>query len=154
MVKEVYQTDHYNYFTNVTFADPDPLEPNNWLIPGGCIETPPPTFNPATHKAKWTGIEWTLEEIPVPPPEPEPEQPDPNAVPQYVTPLQARKALTAQGLRTQVEEYIATQPLEVKDAWEYATQFYRKDGILVNAGSNLGMTEEEIDNLFRLAGGF
>jgi len=154
MVKEVYQTDHSNYFVNVAFADPDPLQPNHWLIPGGCIETHPPSFDSTTHKARWTGTEWALEEIPVPPPEPEPEQPDPNAVPQYVTPLQARKALTAQGLRTQVEEYIATQSLEVKDAWEYATQFYRKDGILVNAGSNLGMTEEEIDNLFRLAGGF
>lgn len=79
MAKEVYQLDHSHFFIYVIGADPDPLEPDHWLIPRGCVETPPPSFDPLTHKAKWTGMEWTLEDIP---PEPEQPTPNPNAVPQ------------------------------------------------------------------------
>ncbi|MFJ4115886.1 hypothetical protein ACIPV9_05585 [Pseudomonas psychrophila] len=40
--KIVYQTDHLGIYTGKTVADRSPLEPDVWLIPGGCVEVAPP----------------------------------------------------------------------------------------------------------------
>ena len=57
--KTVYQTDHQGMYTGETFADPCPLEPDVWLIPGGCVEIAPPTI-PAHKAARWNGSAWAL----------------------------------------------------------------------------------------------
>ncbi|MES2869600.1 MAG: phage tail protein [Pseudomonadota bacterium] len=57
--KVVYQTDHLGIYTGKTVADRSPLEPDAWLIPGGCVEVAPPTI--AVHQAaRWNGKEWKL----------------------------------------------------------------------------------------------
>ena len=67
----VYQTDLNGVYVGITTADQDPLDSNNWLIPAGCVETAPPTI---THSqlAKWEGIKWVVENIPVVESDPEP----------------------------------------------------------------------------------
>ena len=72
-MKQVSQLDQNGYFVGVTTADPSPLEPDVYLIPGGCIDEPAPTI-PEGQRAKWDG-QWVLEDIPKPEPEPEPESP-------------------------------------------------------------------------------
>ncbi len=44
MAKFACQLDHDGRYFGQTYADPDPLTPNAWLIPGGCIDTIPPTI--------------------------------------------------------------------------------------------------------------
>lgn len=57
--KTVYQTDALGIFTGTTTADPSPLEPDVWLIPGGCVEVAPPT--PGEHQVpRWDGQRWQL----------------------------------------------------------------------------------------------
>lgn len=58
-IKTVYQTDHLGIFTGTTVADRSPLEPDVWLIPGGCVEIPPPAI-PALKAARWLGKKWQL----------------------------------------------------------------------------------------------
>ena len=70
-MKQVSQLDQNGYFVGVTTADPSPLEPGVFLIPGNCINEPAPTI-PEGQRAKWKG-EWVFENIPQPEPEPEPE---------------------------------------------------------------------------------
>ena len=70
-MKQVSQLDQNGYFVGVTKADPSPLEPGVYLIPGGCIDEPAPTV-PEGQRAKWEG-EWVFENIPQPEPKPEPE---------------------------------------------------------------------------------
>lgn len=69
------------------------------------------------------------------------------------TPWQLRKALNALGLRQQVEDYIATPdtPQDVKDGWEFASEFKRTDALVTSAGAALGKSEAEMDQLFELA---
>lgn len=57
---EVYQT-RDGIFIGVTEADPDPLNPGMWLIPGGCVVLPPPPFDMAAQRARWDGVRWQLE---------------------------------------------------------------------------------------------
>lgn len=74
--------------------------------------------------------------------------PPPPAVPQRITPLQARKALRAAGLMAAVQAFIATQPDEVQDEWEYAITIERSNTTLTNAATALGLTEAQVDALF------
>ncbi|WP_095146973.1 phage tail protein [Pseudomonas sp. Irchel s3b6] len=57
--KIVYQTDHLGIFTGTAMADRSPLEPDVWLIPGGCVEVSPPAV-PEKKAAFWDGRRWQL----------------------------------------------------------------------------------------------
>ena len=62
-MKQVSQLDQDGYFVGVTTADPSPLEPDVYLIPGGCIDEPAPTI-PEGQRAKWDSGQWVFEDIP------------------------------------------------------------------------------------------
>lgn len=75
----------------------------------------------------------------------------PAPVPAEVTPLQMRRALNAAGLRATVEAAVAADDQETKDAWEFASTIRRDNALLAGMGTALGLTTEQIDNLFRQA---
>ncbi|GAB7080830.1 hypothetical protein [Megalodesulfovibrio paquesii] len=82
----VYQLDAAGYYLGEAVADESPLEPGVWLIPAGCVETPPPAI-PEGQRARWeageagengeAGGAWILEAIPEPEPEPDTTEPEP-----------------------------------------------------------------------------
>jgi hypothetical protein len=82
---------------------------------------------------------WTLEDAPPPP------------VPDSVSPLQMRRALLAQGLLDDVQAFVEASPLDVRLAWEYAIQIDRDNELISAAATAIGATDEEVDDLFRLA---
>ncbi len=82
------------------------------------------------------------------PPAPEPE---PDPVPEAVTPRQIRKALNASGLRATVEAAVAAAPQDVRDEWEYALEIRRDYPLMTAMAAQLGMTDAQIDDLFRAA---
>ncbi len=56
---KVYQTNELGYFTNETVADPNPRNPGRFLIPYGCVETPPPELG--EHQvARYVDGEWIV----------------------------------------------------------------------------------------------
>ncbi|MDV9030489.1 hypothetical protein Q7C30_000025 [Pseudomonas sp. RAC1] len=59
MRKTVYQTNAQGLYVGATQADLSPLEPDVWLLPGGCVETPPPAI-PQNKAAHWDGAAWSL----------------------------------------------------------------------------------------------
>ena len=50
--KPVCQLDAEGFYLCQTVADADPMQPENWLIPAGCVETEPPEVKPE-QAAKW-----------------------------------------------------------------------------------------------------
>lgn len=69
---KVYQTDIDGVFVGITTADRDPLTPDTWLIPAGCVETAPPS-TAEEQFARWDGSDWVVEDMPVEEPVEEPE---------------------------------------------------------------------------------
>lgn len=66
-----------------------------------------------------------------------------------ITMRQARLALLNEGLLTTVDEAIANSTDEVlKVEWEYATEVRRDWSSLIAMAISLGMTEEQLDDLF------
>ena len=75
-----------------------------------------------------------------------------DAKPKVVTMRQARLALLQSGLLQTVTDAIANSTDEaMKIEWEYATEVKRDWGSLVALTTALGMTSQELDNLFQLA---
>ncbi len=66
-------------------------------------------------------------------------------------PLQFRRALRAAGLMDSVKAFLETAPEEVIEAWEYATVVYRSDPMLISLSMALGKTDDELDDLIRMA---
>jgi hypothetical protein len=74
-----------------------------------------------------------------------------RSVPLSVTPRQIRQALTATGLRNQVESTVATLDQDTKDWWDFATLFERNHPMVIAMATGLAVTELQLDELFVLA---
>ena len=85
----------------------------------------------------WDGV--TLSQPPAPP----------EPVPEAITPLQARRALRAADLLDAVNAWIATQPDDAQEAWEYCIEVRRDSPLIAGAQEGLGLTPEQVDDLFR-----
>lgn len=74
------------------------------------------------------------------------------SVPVSISPRQARLVLLAGGLLAAVEAAIAAMPAPEGDAarieWEYATEIRRDSALLEALGPQLGLTAEQIDQMF------
>lgn len=88
-------------------------------------------------------------------PEPYVEPEVEEVIPTTITMRQARLALLAAGKLSQVDAAIATLPSPQKEqakiAWDYSSEVQRSNGVAQLLGPMLGLTEEQIDDLF-LAG--
>lgn len=148
MPKIVYQTDANGYFVGPVEADPSPLEPGVWLIPGGAVEQEPPFFGEG-QAARWKIGAWTVETIPLPMPEPEPE-PEPRLSP--LSARQFRLGLHANGLLASVQSSIDALEEPERTAaqieWEYATEIERQHPLVVNLASQLSLSEEQINTMW------
>jgi hypothetical protein len=81
----------------------------------------------------------------------DPPAPAPVPVPESVSPLQMRRALRLLSLKPTVDAFIATLDEETVEAWEYANEILRHNQLIAMAATGLGMTDEQVDDLFRLA---
>ena len=77
------------------------------------------------------------------------------SIPSFVTMRQARLALLQQGLLSQVQAAIDSLPSPQKEAaqieWDYSSEVHRNKPFVQLLGAALGLTEEQLDNLFLLA---
>lgn len=79
---------------------------------------------------------WELKEIEV-------------VVPESLTPAQIRLQLNKSGLRQEVETMVAkSDDYDLKDWWEYSTEYRRDNKILIAFAAQLGLNDEQIDKLF------
>lgn len=97
------------------------------------------------------GWEWDGSAFVEPPAQPQPE-PQPPA---SVTMRQARLALLAYGILGSVDAAIDAMPepdkSEARIEWDYSNEVQRHNGFVSQLGPALGLTEEQIDQLFALA---
>ena len=81
----------------------------------------------------------------------EPYVPPPEPVPSAVSMFQARAALLAAGLYEAVDAAIQQAGGVNLVAWEYATEVRRDSPMVQAMAQQLGLTDEQVDDLFRQA---
>lgn len=67
-----YQTNSAGLLAGTTEADESPLEPGVYLVPRGCVTTPPPETWPDDKWPRWNGSAWGLVNKPAVQAEPSP----------------------------------------------------------------------------------
>jgi hypothetical protein len=90
-------------------------------------------------KQKWTVRAMTPEEMKA-------------LVPQVISMRQARLALLAADQLTAADAAVAAAGGAAQIEWEYAAEVRRDHPLIAGIGGALGLTEEEIDELFKAAG--
>lgn len=70
-------------------------------------------------------------------------------VPESVSALQIRRAIRRAGLKGQVQSWLARADEDTIEDWEYATEIRRVDPMVNSASETLGLTQEQVDDLFR-----
>ena len=124
------------------------------VYPGRRLDRPEDKITVTPAEVGWSFGDYELVEAP-PPPEPEP--PTPEEIRANMFPLTARQlrlGLVAAGiLPSQVDAAIAAIPDEQAKAvaeieWEYASQFERNHPLIVQIGTALGLTVEQIDTMW------
>lgn len=83
--------------------------------------------------------------------------PTPSSIPQEITMRQARLALHEAGLLSNVSTAIASlsEPVKTKAQieWEYSNALQRDNPFVTTLGTALGLSSDDIDNLFITASG-
>jgi hypothetical protein len=87
-----------------------------------------------------TGTTSLVDDVPLPAP-----------VPQVVTPRQARLALEQEDLLDVVEGAVDAADKATQITWRFAAEVRRDDALLAEVAGGLGLTSDDIDDLFRLA---
>ena len=70
-----------------------------------------------------------------------------------VTAVKGRIALRRAGLLETVEQAVTTTNGETQIWWEYAAEWHRNSPVLQALGAAIGLTEQQIDDLFEVAAG-
>lgn len=96
----------------------------------------------------------SLRLVPEPEPAPEPEEPQGPVIPSYVTPWQAREALRLAGLLPSVNTHIEGlgENHQVYIAWHYAERIARNSPLVASLAPTFNLTEQQLDDLFIVAG--
>ena len=68
-------------------------------------------------------------------------------IPESITPLQAKLQLLEMGLLGEVDTLVANDR-KVQLYWEYALSIERYNDILLSMATQLGLTDEQLDNMF------
>lgn len=137
--------------SNLRYAEPSntliDMEVTGWLDDS---ETIPFTYHPddqadlslwVSEELRVNGANYTITPYVAPTP----------VQPTVVSPRQIRLALNQEGLRTDVENYVASASQDVKDSWDYATEFVITDPLIVGCMQALGKTQDDLNALFQLA---
>lgn len=74
-----------------------------------------------------------------------------SIVPQTVTRRQAKLALYNAGKLSAAEAAVAAADMATKINWAEAGDFLRTDPLVIGIGATLGLTSNQIDDLFRAA---
>lgn len=154
-------------------ADPDPMTPGEWLIPAHATPNPPGPPLEEGRVYRFNGVSWEdvpdcrgqvwwradaefntapvlidtigdpveLELTNVEPPAPPVVQP-----PITISARQIRLGMTRLNLRVRFESYVATADQDVRDTWQYGTEFRRDEPFITE-----GLGPLDADVLFELA---
>lgn len=103
-------------------------------IPPDCIAVHAPE---GFIRPKWDGAQWVEGGTPLPP-----------VVPDYVSARQARLALEDAGLLDTINTAFKGKAKKASIEWEYATEIRRDAPLVASMAAELGLTAEQLDQLF------
>ena len=117
-------------------TDPTVIET---LTRKGWVEAPQPPYDPTTQTCTWQDCQWVVGPIIVP-------------VPQLIPNWSLRAQLQIMGLfddvQTMIDNLTGDEKIVAIQQWEYGNQVERNHPLVIQIGTELGLTSEQIDQIF------
>lgn len=105
----------------------------------GWVNTPQPSYDPTTQSCTWENCTWVVTDIPI-------------QVPQIIPNWSLRAQLQIMGLfdsvQTMVDNLTGTEKIIAVQQWEYGNQVERYHPLVIQIGTELGLTSQQIDQIF------
>jgi hypothetical protein len=146
---KVYQTDINGLYVGSTVADVDPMDKTNYLVPAGCVTDAPPALADG-QSARWDGIAWLVVDPPI----------VPEPVELTIEQIRAGMSCTQLQGKLAIGETLWGEVITYRDthaSWsermiiDNSAGWHRTSKVIVLLGKVLGVTDLEMDDLFRLA---
>lgn len=127
----VWQVGEDGYLVGEVEAEPDPLTPDAWLIPRGCVTVEPPAV-PDGERARWAGSAWALE----------------PAAPAHWRVLKSTLcARMTEEEAEALEALLATLPAKTRQRWQAVRWVWSDDPELLAAAAALDWGEARLAEL-------
>jgi hypothetical protein len=131
----------YLSYSDQLRAETDPEVIAN-LLRKGWVESPQPSYDPATQTCQWVDGAWVVSEIVVP-------------VPQQVSMWALREAVMFAGEMAAITNVLNSLPEPEKsiawNRWEYKENIVRNSPIILQLQSMLGWSDSFVDGLYKNA---
>ena len=105
----------------------------------GWVNTPQPSFDPTTQSCTWENCTWVVKDIPI-------------QVPEIIPNWSLRAQLQIMGLfdsvQTMVDNLTGNQKIIAVQQWEYGNQVERYHPLVIQIATELGLTSQQIDQIF------
>lgn len=72
-------------------------------------------------------------------------------LPAFVRALNLRRALNKKGIRSDVEDYVKNSSQDIQDEWNFSMVLQRSGPFILALQNTLKISDEEMDDIFRLA---
>jgi len=117
-------------------TDPTVIET---LTRKGWIETPQPSYDPTTQTCTWENCQWVINQIIVT---------IPGLIPNWALRAQLQIMGLFDSVQTMIDNLTGTEKIVAVQQWEYGNQVERYHPFVIQIGTELGLTSEQLDQIF------
>ncbi len=105
----------------------------------GWVNIPQPSYDPITQTCTWENCSWVITEIPIQVPE---------TIPNWSLRAQLQIIGLFNNVQSMIDNLTGNEKIIAMQQWEYGNQIQRYHPLVIQIGTELGLSSQQIDQIF------